>query len=100
MVRPPVARIRDLRVLGGVGELEKFRGPIRGPKRAKNAQKVDLAGLWGRSGQDALPMPVQVYQGGRARSSTTTQPQKFAQTLHTIDLDDAGRDPSRWALTW
>ena len=39
MVQPPAAAIRDLLVLGGLGDLEKFRGPVRGPKRGKNAKK-------------------------------------------------------------
>ena len=52
MVRPPAAAIRDLLVLGGLGDLEKFRGPVRGPKQAEKRQKVDFAGLGGRSGGD------------------------------------------------
>ena len=52
MVRPPAAAIRDLLVLGDLGDSEKFRHPIRGPKRAKNAEKVDFTGLGGRSGRN------------------------------------------------
>ena len=39
MVQPPAAAIRDLLVLGGLGDLEKFGGPVRGPKWVKNAKK-------------------------------------------------------------
>ena len=39
MIRPPAAAIRDLLVFGCLGDLEKFRSPIRGPKQAENAQK-------------------------------------------------------------
>ena len=38
MVRPPAAAIRDLQVLGGLGDFpDKFR--VRGPKLANNATK-------------------------------------------------------------
>ena len=33
--------------------LEKFRGPVPGPKRAKNTQKVDFPGLEGSYGRNA-----------------------------------------------
>ena len=46
MVRPPAAAIRDLLVLRGLGDLEKFRGPVRGQKRAKNSKKW-IFGSWG-----------------------------------------------------
>ena len=39
MVRPPAAAIRDLLVLRGLRDSEKFRGPVQGPKRAKNSKK-------------------------------------------------------------
>ena len=39
MFRPPAAAIRDLLDLGGLGDLEKLGGPIRGPKQAKNGKK-------------------------------------------------------------
>ena len=39
MVRPPAVAIHDLLVLGGPGDLEKFRGPVQGPKLAKNGKK-------------------------------------------------------------
>ena len=53
MGRPLAAAIRNLLVLGGLVDLQKFRSPVRGLKRAKNAQKVDFPGLGGRSGRDA-----------------------------------------------
>ena len=39
MVQPPAVALCDLLVLGGLGDLEKFRSPIQGPKLAKNAKK-------------------------------------------------------------
>ena len=40
MVRPPAVAICDFLVLGGLGDLQKFRGPVQGPKLAKNAKKL------------------------------------------------------------
>ena len=39
MVRPPAAATRDLLVLGGLGDLEKFCGSVWGPKLANNTKK-------------------------------------------------------------
>ena len=39
MVRRPAVPFHDLQVLRGLGDLEKFRGPVQGPKLAKNAKK-------------------------------------------------------------
>ena len=39
MFRPSATAIRDLLVLGGLADFEKFRVPVRGPKRAKNGKK-------------------------------------------------------------
>ena len=53
MVRPPSAAIRDLLVLGGLGDLEKICDPVQGPEKGQKRQKVDFPGLGGRSGLDA-----------------------------------------------
>ena len=39
MVRPPAAAIRNVLVLGRLGDSEKFRGPVQGLKLANNAKK-------------------------------------------------------------
>ena len=46
MVWPPAAAIRDLLVLGGLGDLEKFFGPVLGLKRGKTAKKW-IFPVWG-----------------------------------------------------
>ena len=38
-IGPPTAAIRDLLGLGGLRDLQKFRGPVRGPKLAGNTKK-------------------------------------------------------------
>ena len=55
MVRPPAAAICDLLVLGGLGDLEKFLGTIRGPKRAKDTKKwIFLVAVRGETPADQI----------------------------------------------
>ena len=59
------AAIRDVLVFGCLGHLEKFRGPVRGPKRVKNAKKwifPDLGAVLDETPADQLLLfCVQAY---------------------------------------
>ena len=51
MVRPPAVTIRNLLVLGGLGDIEKFCGPVRarnGPKTAKSGFSRSWGPFWAR----------------------------------------------------